>query len=169
MLRNLLRSTIYVRLKPERLSVLHVESGREVSDVPALAIERKNGKAAVVAMGHEASVKAGQPDITVTNGFKHPRMVIADFTVAQETLKHFLKKVIAGSIFIPSPVIVMHPLVTLEGGLSQLEIRALAELSMGAGGHKVYVWTGPELSKDELGELRFSRAGGRLLYPEIGG
>ena len=166
---NLFRNTVYVRIKPDRMSVLHVESGNEHSDLPALAIERKNGKGTVVAVGHAAAAKAGLINVIVANGFKHPRTLLADFTLAEQTLKHFLKLVLRGSLFTPAPVVVIHPQVALEGGLTQIEIRALAELGIGAGARKVFVWEGRELSKKELRELRFSHTGGRLLHPQAAG
>ncbi len=162
---NLFRSTVYIRIKPEQLSVLHVESGKEMTDSPALAIETKGGKSSIYAVGNQALTLFGQPNITVANGFKHPRTIIADFTVAETTLKYFLRCVLPWKLFSPSPIIVMHPLSSLEGGLTQVEIRALAELGMGAGGRKVYVWDGPELSNNNLHELSFTQGDGKLLYP----
>lgn len=69
------------------------------------------------------------------------------------------------SLFAVSPVMVMHPLAMLDSGLKQIEIRAFAELGLGVGGRKVLLWEGPELSTEELRELRFSRPSGRLLHP----
>lgn len=162
---KLFRNTVYVRIKPDRLSVLHVESGKELSEVPDVAIEQKNGKSSVVAVGHDAAAKSGHANIVVANGFKHPRTLIADFTVAEQALKHFLKLLQSGSFLTASPVLVIHPQAALEGGLTQVEIRAFAELGLGAGARKVYLWEGPELSREALHELRFSNVGGKLLYP----
>lgn len=166
---NLLRSTVYVRIKPDRLSVLHVESGNEYRAVPTLAIGKKNGKDIVLGVGQAAATKAGITHVQLANGFKHPRTLIADFTVAEQTLKHFLKMVLPHSLFTASPVVVVHPQAQLEGGLTQVEVRALVELGLGAGGRKVFIWEGPELSKEELHQLKFSRVGGKLLYPQAAG
>lgn len=38
----------------------------------------------------------------------------------------------------------------IEGGLSPVEERALRELAFGAGGHKVVIWVGKELSNEEV-------------------
>lgn len=162
---NLFRSTVYVRIKPDRLSVLHLESGNEHSDVPALAIMQKDGKSVVLGLGHAAATGGGS-GVTLVNGFKHPRTPITDFTVAEQTLKYFLKRVLPRALFTPAPTLVIHPQAQLEGGLTQIEIRAFVELGMGAGARKVYVWDGPELTREELGALRFSRVGGKLLHPE---
>ncbi len=45
---------------------------------------------------------------------------------------------------------VIHPLATLEGGLSQVEERLFQELARGAGASKVIVWVGAPLSDAEV-------------------
>lgn len=160
---NFFRSTLYVRVRPEYLSVLHVQSDKEFKDVPNIAIEYINGKSLILAVGHEAKAKTGLPNVTVINGFKHPRTLLADFAVAERTLKYFIKKTVPG--FTPSPVVIIHPLDMLEGGLTQIEIRAFAELCSMVGARKVYVWIGPELNNEELQQLDFTRLGGQLLFP----
>jgi rod shape-determining protein MreB len=162
---NLFRSTVYVRIKPERMSVLHVESGTEHSDIPVLATEQKDGKRVVVGVGHDAAAKSQRSTVTLANGFQHPRTLIADFAVAEQTLKYFVRMVLPKSLFAVSPVVIIHPQAMLEGGLTQVETRALAELGLGAGARKVFVWEGPELSREDLLGLRFSRLGGKLLHP----
>lgn len=162
---NFFRSTIYIRVKPEHLSVLHVQSGKEFTDIPVIATENGNGKSLILAIGHAATAKTGLPNVSIANGFKHPRTLLADFAVAERTVKQFIKKVAPNTFFSPSPIVVIQPLDMLEGGLTQIEIRAFAELCSMAGARRVYVWTGPELSNDELQRLDFSRVGGRLLFP----
>jgi rod shape-determining protein MreB and related proteins len=162
---KLFRNTVYVRIKPDFLSVRHVETGNEHHDLPMLAIEQKGGKRLVVAAGHVAGAKARLPNVSLVNGFQHPRTLIADFTVAELTLKHFMGLVLPKSLFSTSPIIVIHPQALLDGGLTQIEIRAFAELGISAGARQAYVWEGPELSNEELKELRFSRSGGKLLQP----
>lgn len=145
--------------------MLHIESGKEFADEPTLAIEQRNGKSYVVAIGRQADTKAKLPNFTIANGFKHPRTPIADFTIAEMTLKHFLRQVIPRSIFAISPTLVMHPLENYAGDLTQVEVRAFAELGYGAGGRAVYVWQGAELSQAELRTLQFPPAKGQLLHP----
>ena len=162
---NFFRNTLYVRVKPEHLSVLHIQSGKEFMDLPVIAIKNINGKSSILAIGHDAMTKTGLPNITIANGFKHPLTLLADFTVAELTLKQFINKVAPNKFFTPASIIVIHPLTILEGGLTQIEIRAFTELCIMAGARKVYVWTGPELSKEELQQLNFTRIGGQLLFP----
>lgn len=160
---NLFRCTYYVRIEPDRLTLTHVESGREVSDIPVLAIDESRGKPRVLSVGLEAMQKTGAPGVRIVNGFKHPRTLLADFLAAELTLKHFMARLASASWFTPSPVVVMHPLQRTEGGLTSIEIRAFQELAAGAGARKVYIWEGDELPLDLLRELDFGRAAGRLL------
>jgi rod shape-determining protein MreB len=159
------RSTVYLRILPEQLSLLHAESGTEFSEVPEIASELKAGKQGVIAVGREARSKAGLSGVTVGNGFKHPRTLLADFTLAEQTLKQFLTRVLPDSLFAVSPVMIIHPLASLQGGLTQIEIRAFAELGHGAGARKVFIWQGRELTRDELRTLSFPEAAGKLLFP----
>ena len=167
LLRESFKNTVYVRIHPEWLSVLHVESGKEYADIPVVAIETVKDVRMIVACGREALAKSNDPNITIKNGFEHPRTLIADFVIAERILKYvLLKQLFPKSLIRPSPIMIIHPLSMLEGGLTQVEIRAFSELGAGAWARKVYVWEGPELSREELRELRFSRAGGKLLHPE---
>jgi len=161
-----LRNTVYVRIRSDWLSVLQVESGTAYADVPTLAVSVKGGKHAVIAVGGEAVLAGAAPDVRVGNGFKHPRTLLADFTLAQQTLKCFLRKVKQASLFAVSPTLVIHPQVLLEGGLTQIERRAWAELGLGAGARKVFVWTGCELTTEQLLTVAFPVVGGCLEYPE---
>lgn len=161
-----LRNTVYVRVRPEWVSALHVESGTMHSDVPLLAARSNDGKDVTVAVGRDASLIGAVPGMRIGNGFKHPRTLLADFTLAQQTLKCFLRKVKQTSLFAVSPTLVIHPQALLEGGLTQIERRAWAELGLGAGARKVFVWTGCELTTEQLRTLAFPAVGGCLEYPE---
>lgn len=163
-LRKSFRNTVYVRIQPEWLSVLQVASGKKYADVPVVAIEKIKGKRVIAAIGREALAKKNIVNFIICNGFNHPRTPIADFTVAEKTLQYFLKQLFSNKLFTPSPIIIMHPLGTFQGEITQVEIRAFAELGMISGARKVYVWEGPELSREELLGLNFSRTNGRLLY-----
>jgi hypothetical protein len=79
--------------------------------------------------------------------FVSPRMLIADFTMAQHQLKEAVKSVRRG---LRSPEILMHPMERIEGGVTQVEYRVFVELGMGAGGSKVGVHTGSPVSGDAV-------------------
>lgn len=165
---HLFANTLYVRISPERLAMLHVESGKELADTPVLAIERQGNKSSIVAVGSEAAMQKGRAGVTVSNGFLHPRTPIANYIIAEQTLKAFMRKLLPVSLFAPSPTVILHPLGHFDGGLTQIEIRALAELAIGSGARKVYVWEGEELLRENLRTLQFPGNGGKLLFPESG-
>lgn len=161
------KNTVYFRIQPEWLSALHVESGKEYADIPIVAIEKRKDIRKIIAIGREALTRKDRPDITIMNGFNHPRTLISDFAVAEKTLQYFLwKQLFSKSILRPSPTMIIHPLKIFEGGLTPIEVRILYELGLGCYARKVYIWQGPELSHKELTELRFSQPTGELLNPE---
>lgn len=154
-------NTIYVSVEADRLTLLHAQSGREWNDSPDVARHLISGK--LLAVGREALALAGAPDIVMGNGYRHPRTLIADFILAELALKAMLPRVTPRSWLSPAPVIVMHPLTRLAGGLTQVEVRAFHELAMGAGARRAMVWAGDALTRQHLLSLDFSAASGRLL------
>jgi rod shape-determining protein MreB and related proteins len=165
-MKALFRNTIYVRIEAERLSLFHAESGRQIEDRPVVAIEEKNGKHTIIGVGRESEQHRGVAGIELVNGFSHPRTLIADFTIAEQTLKRFLQRLSPRSLFAPAPVLILQPLEKLEGDLTPIEVRAFVELALGAGARKVFVWTGGALSREMLQARRFSENEGKLHYPQ---
>jgi len=82
--------------------------------------------------------------------FSTVRMLIGEFTAAEQAFKAALKNAEKDRLFRPAPQILMHPLEMIEGGLSQIEERTFLEVALGAGASKAMVWLGPELSDDEV-------------------
>ena len=70
--------------------------------------------------------------------------------MAEQLLKHQLKRLTGASFMSPSPCVVMHPLGSPDGGFTQVERRAFREMALGAGASEVYVWTGRLLSDKEV-------------------
>ncbi|MEW6647528.1 MAG: 1-pyrroline-5-carboxylate dehydrogenase [Pseudomonadota bacterium] len=81
--------------------------------------------------------------------FTTERLLVGQFAVAEHLLKRGLTELVAGNWFAPSPVVVIHPLEKVEGGLSEVEERIFRELAAGAGARKVVLWLGRELSDAE--------------------
>jgi rod shape-determining protein MreB len=161
---NFLNAVVYVKLSPEKITVREAHSGYEISEPPQVAIARKL-KEEVVAFGNEAATIASVRNIDLVNPFQHPRALLSDFTVAEVIMKHFVTKAAKanrGGIFRSAPIVVLHPLIDPEGGFTQIEIRAMHELAIGAGARKVIVWQGRELGKEELLRLKFE-SGGKVL------
>jgi rod shape-determining protein MreB and related proteins len=152
-----LQPIIYIQISPERLAVRNVKTGEAISEVPEVAISRK-GKEAIVGVGDAARSMKSSTTI-VTNPFGHPRSLVSDFTVAEQLLKHFLRRINRSSLFALSPKVVMHPLGDPDGGFTQIEIRALMEMSLGAGASQVVLWQGRPLSDQELLSGMFPSSG----------
>ena len=156
---KMFRNTIYIRLRAQKISLLHVESGEELSLLPEVAIETlANGKKAILAVGADASSAAKtHPNVVAVNGFQHPRTLIADFTAAEQTLKYCIRALMPKTLFAPSPIIIFHPLEKEEGGYTQVEMRAFEELCTQVGARKTYIKVGAELSKEELQRISYEQ------------
>jgi hypothetical protein len=87
---------------------------------------------------------------TALEPFTTNRLLIGEFTTAEKHLSAVIKKVHKGKWFSTSPVIVVHPMEMVDGGLSQIEERVFKELAAGAGARKVVLWLGHELSDHEI-------------------
>jgi hypothetical protein len=76
-----------------------------------------------------------------------PRMLIADFTMAQHQLKEAVKSLKRG---FRAPEILMHPMELIEGGITQVEYRVFIELGVSCGASKAAVWSGAALSGESV-------------------
>jgi len=142
---------VYVRIRSDRLHLRDVTTGREWKEVPEAAV-RSGSKPTVVAVGSMASQAAlREPgNVKLMNGYAHPRTMIADFTIAEKVLQHAVNLIFEGRLLRPAPILVMHPLERLEGGLTGVEERALLELAAGAGAREAHIWVGRELTDSEI-------------------
>lgn len=81
--------------------------------------------------------------------FTTTRLLVGEFTEADNLLRAAMKELHKDSMFAPKPVVIMHPMEKTEGGLSQVEHRVLLELAEGAGALYSVIWIGHELSDKE--------------------
>ena len=144
---------MYVRISPERLVVTNVKSGESVSEVPELAIASNPEQ--ILAAGSAARSVAASSAAAVVNPFAHPRSLVSDFTSAEQLLKLFVRRLYGKSWLSPSPRAVIHPLGEPAGGFTQVELRAFHEMARSAGAAQVVVWTGRELTNEEVMERTF--------------
>lgn len=150
MLKNLFAkyfdNILYVQLSSSSLKVTDMLSGLEFNQSPFIAIERSdNGKSIVRAIGTEAQSLIGRVGFEVENPFLHPRQLIANFQKAEKILQHAVRMACGKKLFSPSPRIVLQPMEKLEGGLTEIEIRAFRELCLGAGAREVVIYVGSPL------------------------
>ena len=156
------KNTLYVRLSSDWIAVKHIETGKVFEDKPVLALRSDHkGKRVVAAIGAEAEHLTSDSGITIHNGFHHPRVCISEFDIAEATLRYFFKNAIGKNTFI-RPVGILHPIDNFEGGLSQMEYRALTELAIASGARRTFIWMGRELKDIELATLTFPESEGIL-------
>lgn len=168
------RPILYVRIHPDMLSVRDVGKGKSISEPPLMAISgglKREGSnfqggvkfsgsnPKVLAIGNEAKAMDVQQDLRIVNPFSHPRTPLSDFTVAETLIKGFIRKLSGRSLSIIAPTMVLQLAVELEGGITQIESRALKELGIGAGAKWCCGWIGPDLTDEQLIAWRFPSNG----------
>jgi len=158
---GLFKNTIYVKIKPDLIVVRLIEAKKEIQSKPIVAFDSKHK---VLAVGDEA-LKLQDPiydQITIVNGFDHPRVIMRDFEAASISIKYFLTKLINRAAIL-RPIMILHPLQNLDGGISQAEVRMLMDVGIAAGARVAMVWTGRELSDYEIENNQFSLGDGKLF------
>jgi len=93
---------IYVQVSPDRLTVRNPKTGESFSEIPEVAIATAP-KPRVVGVGKEARAHQSAPAVQIVNPFAHPRSLVSDFTVGEQTLKAFLRRLKGNSFFTPAP------------------------------------------------------------------
>ena len=151
---------LYVRLSPERLVVRDARAGRMFDQAAALAVTRAAPRR-IVAVGDQAVLAAAgaQQPVDLVRPFAHPRTLMADYTAGEQLLKAAIQTVLRGRWLALSPRVLMHPAGEAVGGLTQVEIRALQEMALGAGAHRVTVWQGPQLTDEQVLARQYPAAG----------
>jgi len=152
-----LQKTIYIQFTHDWIKVVCVEDQRTLEDIPIIA---RNDRGHVIAFGAQAQPLGIDSPQAVVNPFTHPRTCIGDFDAAEATLRAFVRAVLPRSWV--KPAMIMHPLRSYEGGLTQVEIRALSDLLLNLGAKQTYVWVGRPLTDAELRQLQFPVSEGAL-------
>jgi rod shape-determining protein MreB len=146
---------IYVRGKGIVLnepSVVAVRKGRE-----------GGGQKTITAVGVEAKRMLGRTPEHIDAIRPMKDGVIADFTVTEKMLQHFIHKVHGNRMFRPSPRV----LVCVPCGSTQVERRAIRESAIGAGAREVFLIEEPMAAAVGAG-MPVSDARGSMVL-DIGG
>ncbi len=120
-------------------TLIYVRTKGIVLDEPSVVAIRTEGgpnaKKTIQAVGTAAKSMLGRNpgSIQVIRPMKDG--VIADFTVTEQMLKQFIKKVHDNRLFSPSPRII----ICVPCGSTQVERRAIRESALGAGASQVYL------------------------------
>jgi hypothetical protein len=111
-------------------------------------VKRNSLRVRHLGSGRDASYQSAPP-------FSTERLLIGQFTIAESLLKRAFRETFSAALLKPAPYVLIQPLEMLDGGLSQVEERVLTEVAVGAGGSRIVVWVGPELSDEDV-KAKFS-------------
>ncbi|MGB5490265.1 MAG: rod shape-determining protein [Woeseiaceae bacterium] len=137
-----------------------------VLDEPSVVAIREDsgrGGRVVEAVGMEAKNMLGRTPGNITAIRPLKDGVIADFTVTEKMLQHFIRKAHQSRYFRPSPRV----LICVPYGSTQVERRAIRESAEGAGARKVYLIDEPMAAAIGAGMPVHEARGSMVL--DIGG
>jgi rod shape-determining protein MreB len=148
-------------------TLIYVRDRGIVLDEPSVVSIRTDpaagGKRTVQAVGMEAKQMLGRTPGNLQAIRPMKDGVIADFTVTEQMLKYFIKKVHDTRMFRPSPRII----ICVPCGSTQVERRAIRESAIGAGARQVYLIEEPMAAAIGAG-LPVADATGSMVV-DIGG
>ncbi|MFN3750101.1 MAG: rod shape-determining protein [Thiobacillus sp.] len=148
-------------------TLIYVRDRGIVLDEPSVVSIRTDpsagGKRTVQAVGAEAKMMLGRTPGNLQAIRPMKDGVIADFTVTEQMLKYFIKKVHDTRMFRPSPRII----ICVPCGSTQVERRAIRESAIGAGARQVYLIEEPMAAAIGAG-LPVAEATGSMVV-DIGG
>ena len=138
-----------------------------VLDEPSVVAIRTDGgpnaRKSIEAVGKEAKMMLGKTPGSINAIRPMKDGVIADFTVTEQMLKQFIKRVHDVRMFAPSPRII----ICVPCGSTQVERRAIRESALGAGASQVYLIEEP-MAAAIGADLPVSEATGSMVV-DIGG
>ncbi|HUX63243.1 rod shape-determining protein [Sulfuricella sp.] len=138
-----------------------------VLDEPSVVAIRQEGgpssKKTIQAVGMEAKQMLGRTPGNITAIRPMKDGVIADFTITEQMLKYFIKKIHDSRMLSPSPRII----ICVPCGSTQVERRAIRESAIGAGARQVYLIEEP-MAAAIGADLPVAEATGSMVV-DIGG
>lgn len=120
-------------------TLIYVRGQGIVLNEPSVVAIRQDrgpgGPRSVAAVGTEAKMMLGRTPGNIVTIRPLKDGVIADFTMTEEMLQHFIRKVHKARMFHPSPRV----LICVPCGSTQVERRAIKESAEGAGAREVFL------------------------------
>jgi len=120
-------------------TLIYVRGQGIVLNEPSVVAIRQDrgpgGPKSIAAVGSEAKLMLGRTPGNITAIRPLKDGVIADFTITEKMLQHFIHKVHEARFFKPSPRV----LICVPCGSTQVERRAIRESAAGAGAREVYL------------------------------
>jgi actin-like ATPase involved in cell morphogenesis len=164
MIKNILHNMtkgalLYIRIKPEWLSVRDIKSNHYYEDIPIAAL-RIEGRNEVMAVGFQArELVSNSENYRLVNGFEDEDGLISNRHAAEGTLKYFMDSVIRKGLIKPPIVAILHPVDCKPSAYTQPDGQLLAELCLRAGAKEAYVWIGQELMYKDILTGEFPQSG----------
>ncbi len=148
-------------------TLIYVRGKGIVLDEPSVVAIRQEGgpnsKKTIQAVGKEAKMMLGKTPGNIVAIRPMKDGVIADFTVTEQMLKQFIKKVHQSRLFAPSPRII----ICVPCGSTQVERRAIREAAIEAGASQVFLIEEP-MAAAIGADLPVAEATGSMIV-DIGG
>ncbi|MBR5999828.1 MAG: rod shape-determining protein [Oxalobacter sp.] len=147
-------------------TLIYVRNSGIVLDEPSVVAVRYDGpggRKSIQAVGKQAKQMLGKVPGNMEAIRPMKDGVIADFTVTEQMLKHFIRMVHTSKFFRPFPRII----ICVPCGSTQVERRAIRESALGAGASKVYLIEEPMAAAIGAG-LPVAEATGSMVI-DIGG
>jgi rod shape-determining protein MreB and related proteins len=148
-------------------TLIYVRGKGIVLDEPSVVAIRQEGgpsaKKTIQAVGAEAKLMIGRTPGSITAIRPMKDGVIADFTITEQMLKYFIKKIHDTRMLSPSPRII----ICVPCGSTQVERRAIRESAIGAGARQVFLIEEPMAAAIGAG-LPVAEATGSMVV-DIGG
>ena len=148
-------------------TLIYVRGKGIVLDEPSVVAIREdtgpNSKKSIQAVGRDAKMMLGKTPGNIVAIRPMKDGVIANFTVTEQMLKFFIKKVHDNKLFSPSPRII----ICVPCGSTQVERRAIRESAIGAGAGQVYLIEEP-MAAAIGADLPVAEATGSMVV-DIGG
>ena len=153
MILNLIRGLLtggpcYLRINRERVTARNVSTGDHVEVAAKLGLDSSDK---ILSVGDPVDPAA----IRVLMPFQHPRVIVENFIGGEKIVRHAIRTLFGKGLFASSPIVVVHPDLELDGGLTQIEARALREMVEGAGARETYLHYGRQLTDQEVADLSF--------------
>lgn len=89
-------------------------------------------------------------DVSARRPFTTTRLLVGQFQEAESLLRQAIREVSGRGLFQVSPIVVIHPIEMIEGGLSEVEQRIFRELALGSGARNVFVHIGAPLTDSQV-------------------
>ncbi len=148
-------------------TLIYVRGKGIVLDEPSVVAIRQEGghnsKKTILAVGKEAKMMLGKTPGNITAIRPMKDGVIADFTVTEQMLKQFIKRVHQSRLLSPSPRII----ICVPCGSTQVERRAIREAATEAGASQVFLIEEP-MAAAIGADLPVAEATGSMIV-DIGG